>query len=144
MSVLRLYAGVSDIEPQRFGADSRLKYAVKDGVLRVYLKRRRGCVHSVRLKLGEMYDINYSEDRVNGVCRVVWPRKRRDVLMWLLGFANGTRYAGRSSYYWTLHKWCANTAGITARFKGGESAVLMATIMGLRSIRVSWMGRCFR
>ncbi len=124
MSVLRLYAGVSDIEPQRFGADSRLKYAVKDGVLRVYLKRRRGCVYSVRLKLGEMYDINYSEDRVNGVCRVVWPRKRKDVLMWLLGFANGTRYAGRSSYYWTLHKWWRKHSGNSCEIQGWRECCL--------------------
>lgn len=104
MGVLRLYAGCSDIERQRLGKDTQLKYAVKDGVLTVYQKGRRGC-RCVRLRLGELYDINYSETQLNGICRVVWPRERKDVLMWLLGFTNGARYVGRSSYCWALYRW---------------------------------------
>lgn len=111
MSVLRLYADGSEVELQRLGVDSRLKYAVKDGVLTVRQKGRRGCVHSVRLRLGEMYDINYSEEQVNGVCRVVWPRERKDVLMWLLGFPKGKRYAGWKSYCWAIYRWrCKHSA----------------------------------
>lgn len=105
MSVLRLYADGADVECQRLGMDSRLKYAVKDGILTVYQKRGRGCVRSVHLRLGEMYDINYSEDQVNGVCRVVWPREQKDVLMWLLGFSRGKRYAGWNSYCWAVYRW---------------------------------------
>lgn len=102
MGLLRFYADGSDVGLQQLGEDPTLHYAIRNNVLALYWKKGRNYVH---LRAGQMYDINYGEGKVCGVCRLIWPREKSDVLMWLLGFPRRTRRYGKFEYDQLIHKW---------------------------------------
>ena len=95
MAFVRIYVDGNDVERRKLTDWTPIEYAIRKGVMTIYLKETE---MNVRVQTGEVYcvgDFNRSGTPIN---RMKPPKGDADALMWLLDYNNGSRYHDKMSF----------------------------------------------
>lgn len=109
MAFIRIYADGSDVERRPLTGWTSIQYAIKAGVMTVYLKE---ATVSARLRTGEVYCVGDFNRNGTPINRMRPPRNDADALMWLFDYNNQARYHDKASFDRFVEEQCSTGQAI--------------------------------